>query len=74
MYILTMSDMVGRKLFQNAAAPVPADVTSRQMRRNAIHGYQKGMTRALPQFQLHSGASAVKLHRQAPEPRHFLLN
>lgn len=34
--VLTMSDLVGRKLFQNAAAPVPADVSSRQMRRNAI--------------------------------------
>ncbi|KAG0157385.1 hypothetical protein PDIDSM_4570 [Penicillium digitatum] len=34
--VLTMSDIVGRKLFQNAAAPVPVDVSSRQMRRNAI--------------------------------------
>ncbi|KAJ6139462.1 hypothetical protein N7471_005948 [Penicillium samsonianum] len=34
--VLGMSDLVGRKLFQNAAAPVPADVSSRQMRRNAI--------------------------------------
>ncbi|KAJ5869993.1 hypothetical protein N7455_004934 [Penicillium solitum] len=34
--VLTMSDIVGRKLFQNAAAPVPADVSSRKMRRNAI--------------------------------------
>ncbi|KAJ5200157.1 Glycerol-3-phosphate O-acyltransferase [Penicillium cf. griseofulvum] len=34
--VLTMSDLVGRKLFQNAAAPAPADVSSRQMRRNAI--------------------------------------
>ncbi|KGO63838.1 Glycerol-3-phosphate O-acyltransferase [Penicillium italicum] len=34
--VLTMSDLVGRKLFQNAAAPVPADISSRQMRRNAI--------------------------------------
>ncbi|KAI3156660.1 hypothetical protein CBS147325_360 [Penicillium roqueforti] len=34
--VLIMSDLVGRKLFQNAAASVPADVSSRQMRRNAI--------------------------------------
>ncbi|KAJ5799939.1 uncharacterized protein N7518_002007 [Penicillium psychrosexuale] len=34
--VLIMSDLVGRKLFENAAASVPADVSSRQMRRNAI--------------------------------------
>ncbi|CAI7652560.1 unnamed protein product [Penicillium glandicola] len=34
--VLAMSDLVGRKLFQNAAAPAPADVSSRQMRRHAI--------------------------------------
>ncbi|KAJ5952366.1 uncharacterized protein N7479_010779 [Penicillium vulpinum] len=34
--VLAMSDLVGRKLFQNAAAPPPADVSSRQMRRSAI--------------------------------------
>lgn len=31
-----MSDHVGRQLFQNAAVPAPADVSSRQMRRNAL--------------------------------------
>jgi hypothetical protein len=31
-----MSDVVGRQLFFNAAAPAPADVSSRQMRRKAI--------------------------------------
>ncbi|KAJ5120540.1 uncharacterized protein N7515_009928 [Penicillium bovifimosum] len=34
--VLTMSDAVGRKLFQSAAAPVPDDVSSPQMRRNVI--------------------------------------
>lgn len=34
--VLTMSDIVGRELFFNAAAPAPADVSSRQMRRKAI--------------------------------------
>ncbi|CAI7641085.1 unnamed protein product [Penicillium pancosmium] len=34
--VLTMSDIVGRQLFYNAAAPAPADVSSRQMRRKAI--------------------------------------
>ncbi|KAJ5312333.1 hypothetical protein N7508_003163 [Penicillium antarcticum] len=34
--VLTMSDLVGRQLFLNAAAPAPADVSSRQMRRKAI--------------------------------------
>lgn len=34
--VLTMSDVVGRQLFFNAAAPAPADVSSRQMRRKAI--------------------------------------
>lgn len=34
--VLTMSDIVGRQLFYNAAAPAPAGVSSRQMRRKAI--------------------------------------
>ncbi|KAJ6102440.1 hypothetical protein N7486_004867 [Penicillium sp. IBT 16267x] len=34
--VLTMSDIVGRKLFQNAAAPAPTDISSKQMRRKAI--------------------------------------
>ncbi|KAJ5098300.1 hypothetical protein N7532_005301 [Penicillium argentinense] len=34
--VLTMSDIVGRQLFYNAAAPPPAGVSSRQMRRKAI--------------------------------------
>ncbi|CAI7664947.1 unnamed protein product [Penicillium bialowiezense] len=34
--VLAMSDHVGRQLFQNAAVPAPADVSSRQMRRNAL--------------------------------------
>jgi hypothetical protein len=34
--VLTMSDVVGRQLFLNAAAPAPADVSSRQMRRKTI--------------------------------------
>ncbi|KAJ5587212.1 uncharacterized protein N7459_002977 [Penicillium hispanicum] len=34
--VLTMSDVVGRQLFHNAAAPAPADVSSKQMRRKAI--------------------------------------
>jgi hypothetical protein len=34
--VLTMSDLVGRQLFLNAAAPAPADISSRQMRRKAI--------------------------------------
>ncbi|KAJ5527106.1 hypothetical protein N7513_011265 [Penicillium frequentans] len=34
--VLTMSDIVGRQLFQNAAAPAPTDISSKQMRRKAI--------------------------------------
>ncbi|KAJ5939318.1 hypothetical protein N7466_002452 [Penicillium verhagenii] len=34
--VLTMSDLVGRQLFQNAAAPAPTDISSKQMRRKAI--------------------------------------
>ncbi|OQE32058.1 hypothetical protein PENSTE_c001G10099 [Penicillium steckii] len=34
--VLIMSDIVGRQLFYNAAAPTPAGVSSRQMRRKAI--------------------------------------
>lgn len=36
-----------------------------------VHGYQNGMARALPRLQLHSGAFAVTIRRQAQEPRHF---
>ncbi|KAJ5298358.1 uncharacterized protein N7443_006478 [Penicillium atrosanguineum] len=34
--VLTMSDNVGRELFYSAAAPAPADVVSKQRRRQAI--------------------------------------
>ncbi|KAJ5636303.1 uncharacterized protein N7484_009616 [Penicillium longicatenatum] len=34
--VLKMSDLVGRQLFQNAAAPAPTDISSKQMRRKAI--------------------------------------
>ncbi|KAJ6005756.1 hypothetical protein N7451_003700 [Penicillium sp. IBT 35674x] len=34
--VLTMSDIVGRQLFQKAAAPAPTDISSKQMRRKAI--------------------------------------
>lgn len=34
--VLTMSDVVGRQLFYNAATPAPAGVSSKQKRRQAI--------------------------------------
>ena len=34
--VLAMSDVVGRQLFYNAAAPPPGDVSSKKMRRKAI--------------------------------------